>query len=145
MKHTALPARVSPERWLYKLCAWALGYFWAPCPLCGNKFGGNEWRDAGGTLAQIPGRGQGGRAICPECTRSGRGNDYPSRWWDLWLASRLRLGSGPGELPPGRPGRLPADLQTVIDRGLAGQLRAASNGSRGLPGLGDGPGGGELS
>lgn len=56
----------------------ANGYFWLPCPLCGQKFGGHEWKDYDGLSSQIPaddgvpGHGQG---ICPDCTKAGRGVD----------------------------------------------------------------------
>lgn len=31
-------------RWLNRLYAGLFGYFWLPCPLCGEYFGGHEWR-----------------------------------------------------------------------------------------------------
>ncbi len=30
------------------------GYFWLPCPLCGEHFGGHEWRDINGLSSSIP-------------------------------------------------------------------------------------------
>lgn len=30
-------------RWLNRLWAGFGGYFWIPCPLCGEDFGGHEW------------------------------------------------------------------------------------------------------
>jgi hypothetical protein len=30
-------------RWLAKLWAYFGGYFWLPCPVCGESFGGQEW------------------------------------------------------------------------------------------------------
>ena len=29
-------------RWLHRLYSELLGYFWLPCPLCGEMFGGHE-------------------------------------------------------------------------------------------------------
>lgn len=58
--------------------AWARAgrYFWLPCPLCGQPFGGHEWRDIGGLVSRVPdplgGPGM-TTAICPPCTRAGRG------------------------------------------------------------------------
>jgi len=52
------------------------GYFWLPCPLCGRKFGGQEWRMVDGHMDTIPtpSRGEGAsQGICPTCTRSGKG------------------------------------------------------------------------
>lgn len=52
------------------------GYFWLPCPLCGEHFGGHEWlRDTAALSATIntdtPGIFQG---ICPKCTLAGKGD-----------------------------------------------------------------------
>ena len=63
---------------LARLYAEANGYFWLPCPLCGQMFGGHEWGDIDGKSSTIPdGTGRPGawRAICPNCTIAGRGND----------------------------------------------------------------------
>lgn len=68
----------SVHRWI----AWLLGYFWLPCPLCGEEFGGHEWRPRNGHVSEIPdpdeGPGSDGRpffyvGICPTCTRRGLG------------------------------------------------------------------------
>jgi hypothetical protein len=51
------------------------GFFWLPCPLCGDFFGGHEWKDYNGKSSSIKiseGRGKG---ICPSCTKSGKGED----------------------------------------------------------------------
>lgn len=29
-------------RWVHRLYAWTSGYFWLPCPICGEMFGGHE-------------------------------------------------------------------------------------------------------
>jgi C4-type Zn-finger protein len=29
-------------RWMHKAYAFAFGYFWLPCPVCGRMFGGHE-------------------------------------------------------------------------------------------------------
>lgn len=52
-----------------------LGYFWLPCPLCGRKFAGFQWKNRRGLPSSIPvdaawWRGVG---ICPTCTRKGLG------------------------------------------------------------------------
>jgi len=41
-------------------------YFWLPCPLCGQAFGGHEWvpNNEYHTIETVPGRGQ---CICPDC------------------------------------------------------------------------------
>jgi len=38
-------------------------YFWLPCPLCGQMFGGHEWLK-GNTLMQSLNTGTG---VCPDC------------------------------------------------------------------------------
>lgn len=39
------------------------GYFWLPCPICGNNFGGHEW-ELGNSLNISPTIGMG---VCPDC------------------------------------------------------------------------------
>ena len=63
-------------RWLNRQYAAAMGYFWLPCPLCGEYSGGHEWRDRNGLPAQIPapdGRLGISVGICPKCTLAGKG------------------------------------------------------------------------
>jgi hypothetical protein len=63
-------------RRLNQFYAWLLSYFWKPCPLCGQMFGGHEWRDIDGKISQVPKPGHPvgtGTAICPDCTRAGHG------------------------------------------------------------------------
>lgn len=49
------------HRWWHWLKALLTGYFWLPCPICGQKFGGHEW--VRGTLFLSPE----GRGVCPAC------------------------------------------------------------------------------
>lgn len=54
--------------------AHAGGYFWLPCPLCGQMFGGHEWPERDGIAVGIPTDRTGVvAAICPDCARAGRG------------------------------------------------------------------------
>lgn len=58
--------------------ALVFGYFWIPCPLCGEYFGGHEWWDRDGLSSLVPDPAyphDAGRAvgICPTCTRTGHG------------------------------------------------------------------------
>lgn len=48
-------------RWLQHLIAILGGYFWLPCPGCGEKFGGHEEH---GYLAENLG---GGQMVCLNC------------------------------------------------------------------------------
>lgn len=48
-------------RWINFLVARLFGYFWLPCPICGNNFGGHEWSE---TLYSNYSSGFG---TCPEC------------------------------------------------------------------------------
>jgi len=54
--------RLSWRRRIAKLYANLFGFFWLPCPLCGQMFGGHESR--WGVLA--------GRAVCFRCDRRQR-------------------------------------------------------------------------
>jgi hypothetical protein len=53
-------------RWLAKLWAKWMGYFWIPCPLCKQPYAGFEW---GGTMIIEDERGSVGVGVCakPEC------------------------------------------------------------------------------
>lgn len=33
---------MNAPRWLHRIYAFLFGYFWAPCPVCGVRFGGHE-------------------------------------------------------------------------------------------------------
>lgn len=59
------------HRFVNRLRAFITGYFWLPCPHCGKKFGGHEWRDIGGHYSSV-----GNTGICPDCTKAGVGD----RW-----------------------------------------------------------------
>lgn len=54
------------------------GYFWLPCPLCGQMFGGHEWMvDQNKYVPTIPdpnGPVGAGIGICPDCTVAGKGH-----------------------------------------------------------------------
>jgi hypothetical protein len=62
-------------RTMNKLFASVAGYFWTPCPICDQYFGGHEWRDIDGLSSVIyPGGENPGKGICPDCTRAGKGD-----------------------------------------------------------------------
>lgn len=57
-------------RLFHRIYAFVFGYFWLPCPICGNYFGGHE---CGGTLMQ---NFHSGKAVCRNCTKEAdRHND----------------------------------------------------------------------
>ena len=62
-----------------KIYAKVFGYFWIPCPICGQMFGGHEWKSYDGMSSAIrtgkPGINKG---ICKDCTLKGLGDkpDY---------------------------------------------------------------------
>lgn len=55
-------------RLLNMLYAHATAHFWLPCPLCGQMFGGHEWKDGNDIPTGEPGTGMG---ICPDCGNRG--------------------------------------------------------------------------
>lgn len=71
-------------RWIQRWYARLFGYYWQPCPLCGEMFGGHEWRSyelhgLPGTIP-CPDRPEGcGTGICPACTLAGKGYEMPPR------------------------------------------------------------------
>lgn len=60
-------------RWIHKLYAEAMGYFWMPCPVCGRMFGGHEWA---ATIELAPGKGQG---VCSADCADQRGEWFYTR------------------------------------------------------------------
>lgn len=52
-------------RLLHRLYANLMGYFWLPCPRCGEFMGGHEWKHTGiGVLTETPGLTKG---VCNKC------------------------------------------------------------------------------
>lgn len=41
-----MTALLRHPRWANRLYAAAVGYFWLPCPICGQMFGGHEYGSA---------------------------------------------------------------------------------------------------
>lgn len=71
-----------------RLVAKTLGYFWLPCPLCGEEFGGHEWRNILGHHSSIPDPARGpsyGVGICLDCTAAGRGCAAQAAREDGWI------------------------------------------------------------
>src|SRR4051794_20131840 len=63
---TALRRKVFRRRWLARLVARANGYFWMPCPRCGENFSGKEWGTWG--YPALPTRQDGSSSgICGPC------------------------------------------------------------------------------
>lgn len=58
-------------RWLQHLIANLLGYFWLPCPICGENFGGHEWT-SGSVLRKSPTKTVG---VCDNCTKRAKNPD----------------------------------------------------------------------
>jgi hypothetical protein len=56
---------VARERRYQERYARRHGYFWMPCPLCSEMFGGHEWRGSGLPDSHREGTEHG---ICPRCT-----------------------------------------------------------------------------
>jgi uncharacterized C2H2 Zn-finger protein len=54
----------SMPRWLHRLWARVAGYFWVPCPECGQMFGGHERQP----VAVFSVYADGNKMLCPRCT-----------------------------------------------------------------------------
>lgn len=50
-------------RIFHRFYAWFRGYFWLPCPICKEPYGGHEWQ-SGDVLEKENGIGTG---VCPKC------------------------------------------------------------------------------
>jgi hypothetical protein len=62
-------------RWFHRWWANLGGFFWSPCPLCSEYFGGHEWRPIDGKPSSVSDSGSPNIrvGICPQCTRAGHG------------------------------------------------------------------------
>ncbi|MFD5184061.1 hypothetical protein ACFWMQ_15895 [Streptomyces sp. NPDC058372] len=70
--------RLLPQRWagIHKKHATRHRYYWAPCPLCGDHYGGHQ--AAGSVPDPLSGPGTSMSVIiCPRCTRAGRSVNIP--------------------------------------------------------------------
>ena len=65
------------HRTLNKLYANFLGYFWMPCDLCGQMFGGHEIVYPDGFI--MTGWNT-GKAVCPDCAENGKAKAYNQNW-----------------------------------------------------------------
>lgn len=54
--------RRARPRWLEQIKAYLGGYFWLPCTLCREPYGGHEWNGASLLLDQTS-----GRVVCVNC------------------------------------------------------------------------------
>lgn len=54
-------------RALNKLKADLEGYFWLPCPACGQMFGGHEWKSSEYDSIPTDDTGRSAEGICPDC------------------------------------------------------------------------------
>lgn len=65
-------------RFVHQAYAWLSNYFWIPCPVCGEPFGGHEWADVDGLPSAVPEPDQAHMSwgICPTCTAAGYGYPY---------------------------------------------------------------------
>lgn len=80
MADVSPPPADAPRSW-HEWYARTNGWFWLPCPLCGEHFGGHEWMTRSDLVASIPAPEQGpgiSTGICPTCTLAGRG--VPIEW-----------------------------------------------------------------
>ena len=62
------------SRLLHKLYANFFGYFWLPCPLCGEMFGGHEWTSGGSIMTSWNTR----EGVCSNC--HDKAEAYNEKW-----------------------------------------------------------------
>ncbi len=65
-----------------QMYAFLHSYFWLPCPLCGQHFGGHEWLNEDNSC--ILSSWDAGQGVCPDCTRNGAAKAYNDRFDDVW-------------------------------------------------------------
>jgi predicted RNA-binding Zn-ribbon protein involved in translation (DUF1610 family) len=54
-------------RFVQRIKAFSGSYYWLPCPICGEYYGGHEWD--GGSLADT---NHSGKMVCPDCNEIAR-------------------------------------------------------------------------
>ena len=100
---------VARERRYQRRYARRHGYFWLPCPLCGEEFGGHE-RGSGNVPTGDPDRFE---SICPACTAERQvraeeilrrhelgGRRYGTRWGSSEaIGHRIGAAYSPGQPP----------------------------------------------
>lgn len=52
---------------LNRAFAFLAGYFWLPCPKCGQMFGGHETQGMGATVRVVEADGEHCYMVCPDC------------------------------------------------------------------------------
>jgi hypothetical protein len=68
-------------RKLNKAIAYTFGYFWKPCPICSQFFGGHEWKTEHPNSSIYTSK-TGGSGICPDCTKSGKAINLNKQFWN---------------------------------------------------------------
>lgn len=58
----------SLRRWFHWTYAHAFAYYWLPCPLCGEYYGGHESHYGG--YIDVPAPGGGSYTVCDTCART---------------------------------------------------------------------------
>jgi len=53
-------------RFLHRIYAWLNFYFWLPCNLCGEHFGGHEWNDHHVTISENDDGAS--KGVCQKCS-----------------------------------------------------------------------------
>lgn len=104
-------------RGLHRIYAWWFGYFWRPCPVCGDYFGGHEV-DFVYSVAS-PDDPRKGEVLCPPCARSSALADRLIK--TIYEKSELRWIMSPIKFPAG----LGVDEKRDYVAALVGQLDAA--------------------
>lgn len=65
--------KIKLPRLFHRIWALLFGYFWKPCPLCGNYFGGHERSEN-----YIMTSWDGGKIVCKNCGKAA--DEYNQRW-----------------------------------------------------------------
>lgn len=58
--------RIKP-RFLSRIWAFMGGYFWLPCPICRENFGGHEWGTVNGYPIAVQDSDGHGKGVCQNC------------------------------------------------------------------------------
>jgi hypothetical protein len=86
-----------PSRQAHELYAAINGFFWLPCPQCGQHFGGHEQPQGS---VRIEGQPNASRSTCPDCAPTTGGGRVNERWTNTTRRTGGRYEAWSPDAPP---------------------------------------------
>lgn len=90
---------------LHQFYAWLCGYFWMPCPKCGEMFGGHQHRPFGAHVKVMEADGEHHYCVCPACDTPELRAENQREWQEhtgKWIGGLISSGELGIKLMPGQ-------------------------------------------